>query len=294
MVRSGKAAVIGFMLLISSATGTARVEEPAKAPKKPEIRQEVSDPSSDFETLRKEMISLKDSVATTVTLDVLKFFVPLIIASLLLGGFGAWFILQKEAREAVKANIEHVVKDARDHMSKQMVLQWWHLAASRDDSMGAFWQQLFEETLGEGEPRRLMFLNLALQAHRRAVASTVHLDESKYERSICIYKNNLAHCLSLKTVAGTATAADKEKAMQLIVYARDKVQKNPDNFREIDYRIEETYGWVLLRFSGDNKEELQKGQGVMDALFSRGDLPRDWHEARMEKYKGFLARSHQA
>ena len=280
MAKARKVVLLSFLLLVPLIVRYAECANPA-GPKQTEVNNE----SSEF---KKEMSMLKESMRDSVKSDLLEFFVPLILTLILGGGFGAWFLLKKELKESLSKDLESETKDfinkATDPLTSYIEEQGMVSISDRENSIGAFWEQLYEESSEEtvGRPR---YLDLSLESYERALSSATNLEEERYERRICIYKNNIAYCLSLRAGAGIANVGvDKERALELITYALNRAHKFPD----LGYRFQETHGWVLLRFAGESHTDREQGKTVIEGVLSRGDIPREWHQRRLERYQSFL------
>jgi len=82
-----------------------------------------------------------------------------------------------------------------------------------------------KKTPSEIDPMR--YLNRAIERTTSALELAEELDEKKYERIICICKNNLAYYLAERQKKGKAQPGDKELAKKYAEYVRERMDKYP-------------------------------------------------------------------
>jgi len=274
MVKVRKLILLSFLLLFPLMANHAESANPAG---ETHTERRITE-------LENQMNRLKESLQNSIQVDLLKFFTIILIG----GGFVVWILLYTSLHGTLKDTLTRYLERHGDKLmeeTKSDVRTTRHYGDSeRENSLGAFWEELYEES--PEESRNTGYLEIALDFYERALTAAGKIEEREFMRNICIYKNNLAHCLSLRTVAGVSSPDDKDRALKEIRYAVD----NGNHYPGVGFRFEETYGWVLLRFSGDNEEEREKGHKLIKNVLSRGDLPRAWYERRLKVYQAFADR----
>jgi len=263
MGKTGRIFVLSLALLFSLTTGSAEGAKPAGT-KQMETQQNISE-------VEKQVSQME--------VGLLKYFTIILIG----GGLALWILVYNTLKSSLARRLERhgsrMMREAREEIDAVK----WLGDSERENAIGAFWEELYEHP-PEGAPRVHAYLNLALEAYGRTLDSSKKLNQEEYQRYICIYKNNMAHCLSLRMEAGIGSPDDKERALEYINYA----VANGDKYLDCGYRFRETRGWVILRFAEDNQQEKEEGHKLIRETLQRSDIPVGWRETRELKYRSVV------
>ncbi|GAH22965.1 unnamed protein product, partial [marine sediment metagenome] len=87
-----------------------------------------------------------------------------------------------------------------------------------------------EDPKTDGKPVNndvMYYLNHAIERTEKALEFMKELDEKKYEKFLCVYRNNLAFYLAERQRQGKALPGDKELAKSYADYIQKRIRKYP-------------------------------------------------------------------
>lgn len=226
-----------------------------------------------------ELGRFKESVKDSVKADLYPYLTIIVFG----GGLAVWVLIYTSLSNSIKDTLTRHLETLVDDARKEINTIRWFGDSERENAIGAFWEELYENP-PEGAPRRNAYLDLALDAYERAVGASRKLKKEDYPLHICVYQNNLAHCLSLRIEAGIGSPNDKERALELAGYA----VANSEGYPNYSYRFRETEGWVRVRFAGTNQQEREEGKEIIKEVLQRSNIPVGWGNSRKEKYTSYF------
>lgn len=205
----------------------------------------------------------------------------ILLALLALGGIAAYLDIRSRLVRELGPKLHEDVQQRLAQVQRYEVQTSLRLWMRFSDLYYTQYDFLLERADGEFDGASFQFLlNEAIDTSQRAldVATQAGFGESnasEVEQDLMARcEGNLAYHLATRR-----DAKDKKRAHTLGWHAYRSGLKT-DNHHRL-----ETYGWVLVRFAGDNQQELQRGTKVIQDLLKREDLDIEWRRKIRGKYR---------